>query len=66
MKKLLLDLLKYQTGFLVFYGILIAGNIIKEDVFSSPMYWIVLFLGNAAFLLAMTVVYFCRLKKAKK
>lgn len=66
MKKILLDLLKYQTGFMVFYGILIAAKIMEKDVFSSPTYWGVLLIGNAAFILVMTVLHLYRHKKPKK
>ena len=66
MKKILLDLLKYQTGFMVFYGILIAANIMKNDVFASPTYWGVLLIGNIAFILVMTVLHLYRHRKAKK
>ena len=66
MKKLLTDLLKYETGFLVFYGILLAANIIKKDVFSSPVYWLALVLGNVAFLTVMVCVYLYRSRRSKK
>lgn len=66
MKKLLMDLLKYETGFLVFYGILLAVNIMEKDVFSSPVYWLVLVLGNVAFLTVMACVHLYRACRSKK
>ena len=66
MKKLLMDLLKYETGFLVFYGILLAVNIMEKDVFSSPVYWLVLVLGNVAFLTVMACVHLYRAYRSKK
>ena len=66
MKKLLIELLKYETGFLVFYGILLAVNVIEKDVFASPTYWLVLLLGNVVFLAAMALVQICRSRREKK
>ena len=66
MKKLFLNLLKYETGFLVFYGILVAANIIEKDVFASPAYWLLLLLGNVVFIAVITVIYLCRWKKSGK
>ena len=66
MKKLLIELLKYETGFLVFYGILLAVNVIEKDVFASPTYWLVLLLGNVVFLAVMALVQICRSRREKK
>jgi len=38
----------------------------KSIAFASPVYWIVLGLGNVAFLAVMAVICLCRLKKSKK
>ena len=66
MKKLLIELLKYETGFLVFYGILLAVNVIEKDVFASPTYWLVLLLGNVVFLAVMACVQLYRAYRSEK
>lgn len=66
MKKHLLDLLKHESGFLVFYAILIVVGIIEKNVFTSSKYWLVLVLGNLLYLFVMAIIYAVRSSSSGK
>ena len=66
MKKIMTDLLKYETGFLAFYKILHSAGAIKKNVFRSPKFWLVLVSGNVLFLQGMALVQICCLQRKKK
>ena len=66
MKKHLIDLLKHESGFIVFFAILITVGIIEKNVFTSSRYWLVLILGNFLYLLIMVALYAIRSRSSRK
>lgn len=66
MKKAFFDLLKHESGFIVFYAILLVAGAIEKNVFTSSKYWLVLFLGNVLYLFVMAIFYAFRLRRSCK